>query len=359
MGDPGERLKLLRSAIDSHGSIDCLLVTGGENSRYLSGFSGTNSTLVVTADRAALLTDFRYLEQAAEQAPQFEIVDGGSKPRERLLELLGASSAIGFDQADMRVKQHQALVEGLVAGAALVPAAGLVERLREVKGPEEIDAIRRAAEVADAIYVALENEGLVGRSEREVAWRIETLAHELGADGLSFPSIVAAGAHGALPHAEPRDVEIEAGQLVVLDLGVKLGGYCSDCTRTFATGKLPEDQLAAYELVLEAQLAALAGVKVGAACSAVDALARDLISAGGMGDRFGHSLGHGVGIEVHELPTLSSRSDGVLEAGNVVTVEPGVYVEGGFGVRIEDLVVVTEQGPEVLTPFPKTLVTTA
>jgi Xaa-Pro aminopeptidase len=350
------RIKRLRAEL-ARRELDLLLVTNLDNVRYLSGFSGTNGTLVIGADRAVLLTDFRYIVQANEQAPYFEIVDGGSEPRKRLIEALDGGEQVGFDDADMRVKSHEGLVKELPEGIELVSASGLVEDLRAVKDDHEIDAIARAALLADSIYVALAEEGLVGRTESDVAWRIEQLAREAGASGLSFPSIVASGAHGALPHAVPRDVKIERGQLVVLDLGVVFDGYCSDCTRTFATGQIAESAREGYELVLDAQLKSLAGVLVGAECKAVDAIARDVISADGMGEKFGHSLGHGVGIEVHEMPTLSSRSEGVLVAGNVVTVEPGVYVEGEYGVRIEDLVVVADDGPRVLTPFTKELTT--
>lgn len=350
------RIKRLRAELIER-KLDALLVTNSNNVRYLSGFTGTNGTLIVSQSSAILLTDFRYIVQANDQAGYFETVDGGTDPRKKLIEAFDSAKTVGFDDADLRVKFHAGLVKELPEGTSLEPASGLVEEIRAVKDDHEIDAIARAAEVADSIYASLASEGLVGRTELDVAWRIEELAREGGATGLSFPSIVAAGAHGALPHAEPRDVEIEAGQLVVLDLGVIHGGYCSDCTRTFATGPISDSERAAYELVLDAQLKSLAGVLVGAECKEVDAIARDVISADGMGDKFGHSLGHGVGVEVHELPTLSSRSAGQLVAGNVVTVEPGVYIEGEFGVRIEDLVVVTGDGPRVLTPFTKELVT--
>lgn len=352
-----QRLKRLRAAIAERDDFDVLLVTNIENVRYLTGFTGTNGTLVIGASSADLLTDFRYIEQASDQAEGYRIIDGGSEPRKRLVELLDGSSVIGFDDADMRVKQHAGLLEELPEGVQLVPAAGVVEKIRAVKDAHEIDAIARAASIADAIYATLAEEGLAGRNESDIAWRIEQLAREGGASGLSFPSIVAAGAHGALPHAEPRDVAIGKGQLVVLDLGVLHGGYCSDCTRTFATGPISDHAREVYELVLDAQRKSLAAVVPGAECKAVDAIARDVIAADGFGEKFGHSLGHGVGIEVHELPTLSSRSEGELVAGNVVTVEPGVYLEGEFGVRIEDLVVVAEDGPRVLTPFTKELTT--
>jgi Xaa-Pro aminopeptidase len=178
-----------------------------------------------------------------------------------------------------------------------------------------------------------------------------------GADGPAFPPIVASGAHGALPHASPRDVEIPTGTLVVVDMGAQVDGYCSDCTRTLATGPLDDDALATYELVLRAQRAALDAVRPGASLSGVDAVAREIIDAEGQGERFGHGLGHGVGLEVHEAPRLAKTSEGELAAGNAVTVEPGVYVPGEVGVRIEDLVIVGEVEPEVLTPFPKDLVT--
>ena len=349
------RLARLRDAIAARDDFELLLVTNIENVRYLSGFTGTNGTLVVAADRAILLTDFRYLTQAAEQTEGFEIVDGGSEPRKRLVEATGGARAVGFDDADMRVKAHAALTAELAGAAELVSAAGLVERIRAVKDAGEIAAIARASSIADSIYATLSDEGLVGRSETDVAWRIEQLAREGGAEGLSFPAIVASGAHGALPHAEPRDVEIEAGQLVVLDLGVKLDGYCSDCTRTFATGELSAHQREVYEVVLDAQQRALGAVRAGACGRELDAIARETIALAGHGEHFGHSLGHGVGIEVHELPTLSSRSEDVLEVGNVVTVEPGIYLGGEFGVRIEDLVVVEDGPPRVLTTFPKEL----
>lgn len=348
------RLKNLRAVIAER-ELDGLLVTNSENVRYLSGFTGTNGTLLIDAERALLLTDFRYTQQAAEQSPDYEAVDGGPAPRQVLAERMGGLAKVGFDEADMRVKSHRALIEELPEGTELVEAAGLPEELRAVKDQAEIDAIARAAAVADSIYATLADDGLVGRSEADVAWRIEWLARERGASGLSFPPIVAAGAHGALPHAEPRDRDIKEGELVVLDLGVIVDGYCSDCTRTFATGTIGAHEREIYELVLEAQEAALAAVVVGAECTAIDAAARDIITAGGHGERFGHSTGHGVGIEVHEQPTLSARSDQSLVAGNVVTVEPGIYVAGEFGVRIEDLVVVTDDGPRVLTPFTKQL----
>jgi Xaa-Pro aminopeptidase len=238
----------------------------------------------------------------------------------------------------------------------LVPAGGLVEDLRAVKDQGELAAIRAATELADGAYEELRGAGLAGRTEREVALSIVRLLEDCGAEEVSFPPIVAAGAHGALPHASPRDVEIPGGVLVVVDLGARLDGYCSDCTRTLATGPLNDRPLEAYEAVLAAQEGALAHVRAGVGCRDVDAGAREAVKAR-LGLGFDHGLGHGVGLEVHEGPRLAPSAEGSLEAGNVVTVEPGVYVPREFGIRIEDLVVVTEAGCEVLTGFPKELVT--
>jgi Xaa-Pro aminopeptidase len=236
-----------------------------------------------------------------------------------------------------------------------VPAAGLVEGLRAVKDEGELAAIRAAASLADGAYEQLRDTGLAGRTEREVARSIVRYLEGRGADEVSFPPIVAAGAHGALPHASPRDVEIPSGVLVVVDLGARLDGYCSDCTRTFAAGEVDEEAEAVYELVLEAQLAGLEATRAGVSGRDADSAARAIIDDGGHGERFGHGLGHGVGLLVHEDPRLAKTSEATLAAGHVVTVEPGVYLPGRFGVRIEDLVAVTGDGREVLSSYPKEL----
>jgi Xaa-Pro aminopeptidase len=239
----------------------------------------------------------------------------------------------------------------------LVPAAGLVEELRAVKDATEVAAMRAAAELATAAYDSLRERGLAGRTEREVAVELVRFMEDSGAESPSFPPIVAAGAHGALPHAVPRDVEIPKDTLVVIDMGAQVDGYCSDCTRTLATGSLDDGALEVYELVLRAQVESLAAVRAGAPCKDVDAVARGLIDAAGHEQHFGHGLGHGVGLQVHEAPRLGKTAEGELVAGNAVTVEPGVYVPGQLGVRIEDLVIVTDGEPEILTSFPKEPVT--
>lgn len=337
--------------------LDRLLVAHPVNLRYLTGFTGSNGIAVVGPDVRRFVTDFRYVTQAEAEVPDFEREQG---PQE-LLDALKAPwpegpIRLGFDDAQVSVKLHGRLREKLPERVELVPAAGLVEKVRAVKAPDEVERIRAAQQLADTVYRELAEAGLVGRTEREVAVWLEHRMRVLGADGPSFDSIVASGPHGALPHASPRDVAIAPDTLVTLDIGALLDGYASDCTRTWATGEdLPDALTAIYVVCFEAQAAALAAVRAGASGKAVDAVARDRIDAAGYGDAFGHSLGHGVGLEVHEAPRLSRASEDALEVGQVVTVEPGIYLPGVGGVRIEDLVVVTEGAPDVLTAIPKSL----
>jgi Xaa-Pro aminopeptidase len=255
----------------------------------------------------------------------------------------------------MSVKDHAKLGEMLRDGVELVPAAGLIERLRAVKDESELDAIRAAARLGDDALVEVLGRGLVGRTEREVALDLEFTMRRMGAEAASFPPIVAAGEHGALPHATPRDVTIPSGTMCVVDWGAQLDGYASDCTRTYATGEIDPRDGGVYALVLRAQEAALEAVRPGPTGREVDAVARAIIDAAGHAEHFGHGLGHGVGLAVHEGPRLSKQGDAALEAGMVVTVEPGVYVPGAVGVRIEDLVIVTEDGAEVVSSLPKDL----
>jgi Xaa-Pro aminopeptidase len=335
--------------------LDCLVVTNLVNVRYLTGFTGTNGACIVSRDERLFLTDFRYVQQASSQVQGYERVEAG---RDMVGDLAGRlRGRAGFEDAHVTVELHRRLGERLAEGVELVPAGRLVEGLREVKDAVEIDAIRAAAAIATEAYEELREQGLAGRTEREVALTLMRSLEDRGAEGPSFPAIVAAGAQGAMAHAVARDVEIPRGTLVVIDLGAKVDGYCSDCTRTLATGPLEDDAVEIYELVRRAQEESLGAVRSGASCKAVDAVARDIIEAAGYGERFGHGLGHGVGLEVHEDPRLAKTAEGELRAGNLVTVEPGVYVPGELGVRIEDLVVVTDDGPEVLTAFPKELVT--
>ncbi|MGH2846310.1 MAG: M24 family metallopeptidase [Thermoleophilaceae bacterium] len=335
--------------------LDRLLVTDLVNVRWLTGFTGTNGACLVGRDERLFFTDFRYVERAAGEVREFERVEvGRNLLREAARRLRGRA---GFDDAQVSVRTHGLLGEKAPEGVELVPAGGLVERLRERKDEGELRAMRAAAEIADSAYALVRERGLAGRTEREVGLEMVRHMEDQGAEGPSFPPIVAAGPNGALPHAEPRDVEIPAGTLVVVDAGARVDGYCSDCTRTFATGPLDDGPLEVYELVGRAQREALAAARPGTARNEVDGVARGIIDAAGHGERFGHGLGHGVGLEIHEEPRLTRTAEGELSSGNTVTIEPGVYLPGSFGVRIEDLVAVGEDGPEVLTGFPKELVT--
>ncbi len=344
------------AAVLEQRELDSLLVSNLVNVRWLTGFTGTNGAAVLTRDRRLFLTDFRYTEQAEAQVdPAFERLPAG---RDLVADLAAKlTGRAGFDDGHMSVSTHAKLQGKVGDGVELVAAGGAVEELRQVKDRLELERIAAAQELASAALERILEQGLVGRSERAVALDLEQEMRLAGATGPSFPSIVASGPQGALPHAEPRDVEIAAGQLVVLDWGALLDGYCSDCTRTVATGPLDQEAGEAYELVRRAQQTGLEAVRAGASGKAVDAAAREVIADAGYGDEFGHSLGHGVGLEVHEGPTLSMRSEDELQAGNVVSVEPGVYLPGRFGIRIEDLVAVTDTGADVFTRLTKELVT--
>jgi Xaa-Pro aminopeptidase len=332
--------------------LDRLLVADLVNVRYLTGFGGTNGACVCGPEVRVFLTDFRYTERAEAEVEGWEVVTivddwlGGIAAH-----LAGRS---GFEDQHMAVRTLKKLEEKLPDGLSLEGAGGMVEKLRRVKDEAELAAIEAAAELADEIWHWSLERGLAGRSELDVAHAAEARMRELGAEP-SFPTIVAAGTNGALPHAEPGEREIGAGELVVFDMGAKLDGYCSDGTRTFATGEPGERAREVYETVREAQESALAAVRAGERAEAVDSVARDLIAAAGHGERFGHGLGHGVGLEVHEEPRVSQRSEDVLEAGEVVTIEPGIYLPGELGVRIEDLVVVAEDGHRNLSSLPKGL----
>ena len=340
--------------------LDLLLVTNLTNVRYLTGFTGSNALAVVGDGVRRFVTDFRYVEQARNQVRDF---DREQAPTEFLRALATGWPAgtlrVGFEDDDVTVRRHAKLRELLPERIELVPAGGIVEEARLVKEPAEIERIRAAAALADDVYAWLQEIGIVGRTEREVATALEHRMRELGAEGPSFASIVASGERGALPHAAPADVPIARGTLVTLDIGARLDGYCSDCTRTWATGELPDDLAEAYALVRHAQEEAVAAVRPGPSGREVDAVARDIIAAAGHGEHFGHGLGHGVGLEIHEGPRLARTADGELAAGHVVTVEPGVYLPGRGGVRIEDLVVVTETGHEILSGTSKDLQTVA
>jgi Xaa-Pro aminopeptidase len=356
-----ERAQRLAAAVAER-DLDALLVTDLVNLRYVTGFTGTNGLAVVGAgaDGARVfVTDFRYVERAEEEVQGFERRRGGRDLFDSVADALpgGRPLRLGFDDAHLPVRRHRELGAALGDDVELVPAGGMVEDLRRVKEPGEVERIRAAAALADEAFNAMLARGLTGRTERAVALDLEDEMRHRGATAPSFPSIIAAGPHGALPHAEPRDVEIQAGTLVVIDFGALVDGYCSDCTRTVATGELDAEASEIYALVHRAQQAGLDAVRAGPSGRDVDAAARQVIEEAGHGEEFGHGLGHGVGLEVHEAPRLAKSDDSALQAGNVVTVEPGVYLSGRLGVRIEDLVVVTDDGAEILSSIDKDLVT--
>jgi Xaa-Pro aminopeptidase len=347
--------------------VDALLVSAPLNVRYVTGFTGSSGLALISArpgDGARtsghrFITDFRYATQASQEvAEAFDREVVADKPLDAVASYLeSAGGRLGFEEASLTVGEHRRLGERLSEGWRLVACEGIVEGLRAVKDAGELERIRAAAALSDEALSSLLGEGIVGRSERDVATELELRMRKLGAEGASFEPIVAAGPHGALPHATPRDQQIGGDVLVTIDWGAKLEGYCSDCTRTFATGEqVSRRAREVYELVREAQELALQAVRAGKTGRELDAVARRVIERAGHGERFGHGLGHGVGLDVHEAPRLSRTAGALpLRPGNVVTIEPGVYLPGELGVRIEDLVIVTEDGGEAVTAIPKEL----
>jgi Xaa-Pro aminopeptidase len=328
-----------------------LLVTNPVNLFYLTGFASSNAALLVDpSGGATLYTDFRYIEAAA-AVPGVELV----QTKRALLADLAArlEGTIGFEA---RSALYAAVEQLRAGGLELTATQGEVEALRLVKDEDEIALVHRASLAADRAFEALTAETWVGHSERELAWRLRALLHAHGVDELSFDALIASGANGSRPHARPSDGLVEPRSLVIADFGARVEGYCSDCTRTVSTGDLPRELREIYDVCLEAQLAAVAGIRPGMSGVEADLLARDVITAAGYGEQFGHGLGHGVGLEVHEAPVLSRESSDTLAPGQVVTIEPGIYVPGLGGVRIEDLAVVRDDGVELLTAFPKDLI---
>jgi Xaa-Pro aminopeptidase len=307
--------------------------------------------VLVEPDCVRLFTDFRY----AERARELEDVEVEETKRHIYSDLAGRlPERVAFEADHVTYANYELLRE---TDAELVPRRGLVESLRAVKQPDEVEAIRRATEVTNRVYTRMSEERFSGRSEKQLVWRMTELFHEESADEPAFETIVAAGPTAASPHAMPGDRLVQEGELVLIDAGAKLDGYCSDCTRTFAVGEVSESLQTIYDVCLRGQQAGLDAVRAGATGREADAAARAVITDAGYGENFGHGLGHGLGLLVHEAPTLRPESTDTLAAGNVVTVEPGIYLSGVGGVRIEDLVVVTDDGCEVLTSFTKELIT--
>ena len=341
-----ERVERLRERV-----AEPFLVTNAVNVRYLLGFRSSNAAALVEPDRIRLFADFRYAA-AGRALMGADFTQIGRNLHEGIAELV--SGRIAFEADTVTYQQYETLRDG---GIDLVPTYEVGKGLRAVKDEEELAAIRRASAIASRAFGRLADERFVGRTERELAWRMEQLLHEEGADGLAFPVIVASGPNAANPHTTPGERNVEDGDTVIVDAGAVAAGYCSDCTRTFAAVALPADLRDAYRVCHEAQLAGLEAVRAGVHGRAADAAARTVVDDSPFAGTFGHGLGHGVGLEVHESPGLRPESQDTLAAGNVASVEPGIYLEGRGGIRIEDLVVVTEGAPEILTTFPKELVT--
>jgi Xaa-Pro aminopeptidase len=341
-----DRIARLRERIDGP-----FLVSDLVNLRYLTGLASSNAALLVEPDRARLFTDFRYLE-SARALDGIEVVETKRDLFQSLADEL--SGEIAFEATSVTFERHARLYAG---GVEPVPTYGVIEELRVVKDDEELNSIRRAAEITDEAFDRLGSERFIGRTESDLAWRMQQLLHQLGAETASFSPVVASGPNAARPHHFPGQRKVRAGDTVIVDAGCTIEGYCSDCTRTFAAGSLSDELRHAYEVCLEAQMAGVEATQPGASGPGVDAAARDRIQAAGFGEMFGHGLGHGVGLAVHEAPRLAKESSDTLQERNVVTVEPGIYVPGVGGIRIEDLVVVREGGPEVLSRVRKDLLT--
>ncbi|MBU7593470.1 M24 family metallopeptidase [Metabacillus halosaccharovorans] len=338
-------------------SIEGLVITSSYNRRYMTGFTGTAGVAVISEEKAVFITDFRYTEQAAKEIEGFEIVQHTGPIVEEVatqVDKLGIKR-LGFEQDHVTYQTYTAYKNAL-KNTEFIPVSGAVEKLRLIKSPSEIKILKEAAEIADAAYKHILTFVKPGLKEIDVANELEFFMRKNGAVSSSFDIIVASGYRSALPHGVASEKEIEKGDFVTLDFGAYYKGYCSDITRTFAVGE-PSDELKnIYSVVLEAQLRGMNGIKPGMTGKQADALTRDYIKDQGYGEYFGHSTGHGLGMEVHEGPALSFRSDTILEPGMVVTVEPGIYVAGLGGVRIEDDTVITANGNESLTHSPKDLI---
>lgn len=339
--------------------VDAILVSGAENRRYLSGFSGSAGYLFITGERAHLATDFRYTEQATAQAPHFN-VEQVRVGWDWLLTQLKESGAkrLGFESQAMTVATYNSLMKAIseesdIANVELVPFTGLTDDQRSFKDSDELALLQKAIDASDRAMEQVCPAIAEGMTEREVAWRMEMAMRDAGADGISFDTIVAAGPNGAMAHHMPTDSVIRRGDSIVIDMGAKVGGYCSDITRTVVVGEPDEMFHKIYNIVLDAQLTAIKDVKIGMNGEEADKLARDVIDGAGYGENFGHSLGHGVGLAVHEIPRVSPRSEDALDVNSVFTVEPGIYLPGWGGVRIEDIVILREDGATPLSKASK------
>ena len=349
-----QRLQTVRAEL-ANWKVDGLLIGNGANRRWLSGFTGSTGWLLVTEDRALLGTDFRYWDQAKRQAPAFELINFRSTGAAAWLSFMSFAkpTRIGVEARHMTLDQFDHLQA--IPNVTFVKLDWTMEMLREIKTKQEMEIIRSAAAITDMAMANVSQIARVGMQERELAWELERRMRDNGATGMAFPIIVASGPNSAMAHHQPGERALHEGDPLIVDMGAEVDGYASDLTRTFYVGQEPDVKFTEVsELVQRAQDAALNGMRAGVSGATADSLARDVIADGGYGDAFGHSLGHGLGLEVHEGPSLSQMfGNRPLAAGAVVTVEPGIYLPDWGGVRIEDLVQVTEQGVDIISGCPK------
>tara|TARA_Y100000590_G_scaffold169152_1_gene193782 strand:+ start:2560 stop:3636 length:1077 start_codon:yes stop_codon:yes gene_type:complete len=351
-----DRVKNIRDRFDDYG-INGLLVQSPDNRRYISGFTGTAGSLIISRDQAVLATDFRYIEQATTQSPEFRILRtfGALDWLPDLVGDLGITN-LGFESEHLSFAMHQRIADTVASAGLpidLIPVHALVEEVRKIKDQLEMDSLVRAIDISDRAFDEVSKTIFVGQTEREIAWLLEKTMRELGADSPSFDTIVAAGPNAALPHHRPDDTKIQNGTPLIIDMGAKYEGYCSDLSRTLFIGTPDDRFVSIYDTVLAAQLTAIATVQSGMTGSEADNLARLVIDEAGYGDKFGHSLGHGVGLEIHEQPGVGPGSQTILSDGMPFTIEPGIYISGWGGVRIEDVVVLEEGQARVISKASK------
>lgn len=351
------RLDRLRHQM-SENKLDAILILNPSNRIYLSGFTGSSATLLITADQALLFTDFRYVDQAAAQSPHFTVVRVTGSPLQAIADRCQESHVgrIGFE-GDYLTVDARSQCDELLRQQELISVTGLVERLRRVKDESEIKLMRQAAAITDLVWQEIQPQISVGVAERDLAVEMDYRMKKHGAEGVAFDMIVASGVRSAMPHGRASEKLLAQGDLITFDFGAKYQGYCSDMTRTVMLGEPTAKQREIYAIVLEAQMRGLAACKAGVTGLAVDEVCREYIREQGYGEAFGHGTGHGVGRDIHEDPRLSIRgAKDLLVPGMIVTIEPGIYLSGWGGVRIEDMVLVTDQGCERLSQSPKALI---
>lgn len=350
------RLAKLRSRLADEG-LDALLVTNPINRTYMSGFNGSAGVLLISQEVALLFTDFRYIERATAQAPDYRVIRHANPMSKSIQEALAENGIVklGFEQDHVTFATYEGY-RSAFGPVELMPTSGLIENLRKYKDAKELDSMRRAGAISDAAYIHILKYLKPGVTERDVALELEFFMRKSGAEKLAFDIIPASGPHGSLPHAEATGRALQDGDFITMDFGCVYEGYCSDITRTVGIGNITDKQREIYKIVLDAHMAAIEACRAGIIGRDLDAIARDIITEAGYGDNFGHSLGHGVGREVHELPRSSPVAEEPLEANTIISIEPGIYIPDWGGVRIEDTVIVLPDGCERLTKSTKELI---